>query len=233
MEMPLAASTEAQLHDACDTALNIVELLEMVLLELPAINIYGVQRVSKLWQTARRTWRLRAQTDIHNCIHYRAIPEYAEQLESDISITSGTFNPLLQLALPPDFHICRVLTVALPTGEISMHSTTARFAAHVTVRKRGLWAESFVTDPPSMAFRVWRRLYQPTKDDYDQEGNMLGRWIIREQGVRIGDVLGVVESTIPEWRIDNMRIGIGALDPLVDLAGVWVERDERGEGSGH
>ncbi|KAK6441746.1 hypothetical protein LTR95_002029 [Oleoguttula sp. CCFEE 5521] len=236
MEIVKASLAVAGSHEACDAALNIVELLEMILLELSLNNTYVVQRVSKLWQTViatspgiQRKLYLRPKHLPIRLVHYREEPfglltrmtrvsHGVWTQRTDTALTLVTLNPILQTASEPNFSINRPLSI----GDTSLYSATVQLAAYLPVLRSGLWADTLVTDPPCIAFRVWRLTESPTKDDYDQAGNMLGRWIIREQGVRIGDVLEVVGSELPGWNLEGIRTGIGAMDPLIDLAGVVV-----------
>ncbi|OQO07861.1 hypothetical protein B0A48_06652 [Cryoendolithus antarcticus] len=214
METMMAQLPIAESRAACGAALNIVELLEMILLKLSPNNIYGDQRESKLWQTViatspgiQRKLYLRPKHLPTRLVHYREepfglsgpltrmarVPHGVWTQRTDTALTLVTLNPMLQTASGPNFSINRPLS----TGDTPLYSTTVQLAACLPVLRSGLWADTHVTDPPCMAFRVWRLTESPMKDDYDQEGNMLGRWIIREQGVRIGDVLEVFESELP------------------------------------
>nr|OQO25894.1 hypothetical protein B0A51_06159 [Rachicladosporium sp. CCFEE 5018] len=237
METVTAPLPAAESHDACDAALNIVELLEMILLELSPNNTYVVQRVSKLWQTVianspgiQRKLYLRPKHLPTRLVHYREepfglltrmarVPHGVWTQRTDTALNMVTLNPMLQTASEPSLSINRPLS----TEDTPLYSTTVQLAAYLPVLRSGLWVNAHVTDPPCTAFRVWRLTEPPSKDDYNQEGNMIGRWITCERGVRLGDVLEVVGSEMPGWNLEGIRIGIGAMDPLIDLAGVVVE----------
>ncbi|KAK6403578.1 hypothetical protein LTR95_018948 [Oleoguttula sp. CCFEE 5521] len=240
METGTAPLPVAESHEACDAAINIVELLEMILLNLSPNNIYVVQRVSKLWQTViatspgtQRKLYLRPKQLPTRLVHYREEPSGPSGLltrmarvphgvwtqRTDTALTLVTLNPILQTDSEPNFSINR----PLPTGDTPLYSTTVQLAAYLPVLRSGLWADTHVTDPPCMAFRIWRLTETPTKNDYDQESNMVGRWIIREHGVRVRDVLKVVGSEMPGWNLEGIRVGIGAMAPLIDLVGVVVD----------